>query len=119
MDSNGYICKECEGRKIIKGYPIIDRICPVCHGRGRKDWITYAMGGKNPYEPPEHQFLYNLVMRNIQILVNEIHVQALELGISADVKVEFSDSHRYGPSQYQFNSIEAPTIKKLLKIKGP
>jgi hypothetical protein len=112
------ICRECGGRKIVRGHSIIDRICPVCHGRGRKDWITYAMGGKNPYEPPNYQFLHKLVMRNIQILVNEIHIQALELGISADVNVELNDRSGY-ISQYQFNSIEAPTIKKLLKIKGP
>ncbi len=112
LDESNYICRECSGRKVIEAHSLIGRICPSCHGRGRSDWIAHAMNGKNPYEPPEHQFLRTLVMRNIQSLVNEIHIQALELGISADVKVEFNDRLRYGPSQY--NSIGAPIITQKL-----
>jgi len=104
------------GRKIVRGHSIIDRVCPACHGRGRKDWITYAMGEKNPYEPPDHQFLHNLVMRNIQILVSEIHMQALELGITADVSVEFKHRSGHGPhltDNYPITSESFPKIRGL------
>lgn len=100
MDFNehNYICRECGGRKIVPAHSIISRVCPICNGQGRQDWITHAMGGRIPYEPPDHQFLHNLVMRNIQILVNEIRIQVLELGASADVSVEFKSRAGYGPN---------------------
>jgi len=91
MDFNeyDYICKECYGRKITDAHMMIEKVCPACNGKGKKDWISHARNERSPYEPPDHQFLHNLIMRNIQMLVNEIHIQALELGISAYVAVEF------------------------------
>ena len=117
MDFNedDYICRECGGRKIVEGHSIIGRVCPVCHGQGRRDWIAHAMGGKNPYEPPDHQFLHNLVMRNIQILINEINIQALDLGISANVSVEFKNRSGCGPDLTDYYPM---TSKSFPKIKG-
>ncbi len=117
MDFNesDYICKECYGRKVVDAHPIVGRVCPSCHGRGRSDWIAHAMGGKNPYEPPDHQFLHNLIMRNIQMLVNEINIQALELGIYADVSVEFKDRHKY---RYRSGDITCEGLINT-KIKSP
>lgn len=113
FDEPDYICRECHGRKIVDTRCIIGRVCPLCNGQGRSDWITHAMGGENPYKPPELQFLHNLIMKNIQSLVNEIHMQALELGITADVKVEFEDRHkfRYGPEDITCDGLINTKIK--------
>lgn len=113
-DEPDYKCRECHGRKIIDANSIIlGRVCPICNGRGRSDWIVHAMGTRNPYEPPNDQFLHNLIMKNIQMLVHEIHMQALELGIFADVSVEFKDRHRYryGPGDITCDALINTKIK--------
>jgi hypothetical protein len=115
FDEPDYICKECYGRKITDARIMIGRVCPACNGEGKKDWISHAMNERTPYEPPDHQFLHNLIMRNIQMLVNEIHIQALELEISADVSVEFKTINKY---KYKSDNIKwGPLVNK--KIKSP
>jgi len=114
FDEPDYICRECHGRKIIDAHSIIlGRVCPTCNGRGRSDWIVHAMGTRNPYETPDDQFLHNLIMKNIQMLIHEIHIQALELGITADVSVEFrnGDRFRYGPGDITFDGLINTKIK--------
>ena len=116
LDKTGYICKECHGRKITDARIMIGRVCLACNGEGKKDWIAHAMGGRNPYEPPDHQFLHNLIMRNIQMLVNEIHIQALELEVSVEVSVGFKN--RSGKNKYKVDNIKwGPLVNK--KIKRP
>ncbi len=108
-----YICRECSGRKIIHAPSIIQIICPSCNGRGRKDWVTYAMGGNNPYKPPEHQLLYNITQRNIQALVQEIKMQAAQIDQYINVSLKFENERDF--SQMCMSEIYPPI--KFPKIK--
>lgn len=99
-----YTCIECRGSRMIQAPVSVGRICPRCNGKGSTDWIANAMGNRLKYEEPDHQLLYNLVMRNVDYLTTEIRQQGMQLGIMIDVKIEMrreSDFMNEYALQYQ------------------
>lgn len=94
MTSNNYdcTCKQCLGNKVIPALPVTQMVCPDCSGEGQIDWVTTAMGKKQP----ARQVIYNIAMKNIHMLVSEIKRQASMCGTDVDVKLEFRNySHNY------------------------
>lgn len=90
-----YPCRQCRGSKMIDSSIPIGRICPQCNGKGYTDWITNAMGDRYRHEEPDHQILYNMVMRNIQQLTTEIKQQGMQLGIVIDINIEMRNERDF------------------------
>ena len=80
---------------MVEGPISVGRICPQCNGKGHTDWITNAMGGKYNYQEPDHQLLYNMVIRNIQELTTEIKQQGMQLGVVIDVNIEMRNERDF------------------------
>ena len=104
-----YPCRQCSGSKMIN-YPIpIGRICPQCNGKGHTDWINNAMGNRPNYEPPDHQLLYDMVMRNVQFLITEIKQQGMQLGMIIDINIEMYNQRDFEKEyMMQFSPLTIP-----------
>ncbi len=99
MTSNNYdcTCKQCLGNKVIPALPVTQMVCPDCSGEGQIDWVTTAMSRKQPAQ----RLVYNIAMKNIQMLVEEIKRQASMFDKDVLVKLEFKAySHNYYPMPY-------------------
>lgn len=88
------VCRCCRGEKVIEGPAAVGRICPQCSGKGYTDWVSHAMD-RRLREPPDHQLLYNITMKNIDILKNEILEQGRQIGMHVDIRLDMKNRHQF------------------------
>ena len=92
MDSHD--CMECHGRKVVKASIELERLCPRCDGKGHVDWITNIMGKSSVHHAhAEYQDAYNVTMKNIHRLINEIKLQGSKLDIIVNIDVKMQNRH--------------------------
>jgi hypothetical protein len=94
LDETDEMCRCCRGQKVIEGPAIVGRVCPQCSGKGYTDWVTHAMDRRSS-EPPDHRLLYNITLRNIDILKNEILEQGRQIGMHIDIRLDMKNEHQF------------------------
>ncbi len=92
MTPNGnYTCRVCNGHKVVQEFmEELKCVCDHCHGQGTVDWVTHVMNKKTPFKDSDdvRQLRYNIAMRNITCLMQEIKRQGHAIDIDVDVTIE-------------------------------
>ena len=81
------ICPKCHGSGLdkIKSVELL-HLCKKCNGSGDIDWVSATMNSR--YSQPHPSKQYDVALRNIQMLQNEIVQQGVLVGVRVNVNIE-------------------------------
>lgn len=87
-------CNCCTGSGYITKKLEVMGVCPLCKGQGKRDWVSHIM--KRWDGPVSKDLQFQISMKNIELLREQIIHEGRLMGLSLTVKVsDVSDEILY------------------------